>query len=87
MSSCTTMPIPNLTEAHRTLITRIYNEPRDPGASGGVERLYRSAHSSDASITQRTMRQFLETKYAYTLHRLAQHKFNRNHIIMDGIDC
>ena len=36
-------PIPHLTDAHRTLLTRIYNEPGDPGAFGGVERLYRSA--------------------------------------------
>ena len=79
-------PIPHLIEAHRTLLARIYNEPGDPGAFGGAERLYRSAHSSDASITRRAVRQFLETEYAYTLHRPARRHFARNHIYVGGID-
>ena len=80
------MPVPNLTEAHRTLLARIYNEPGDPGAFGGVERMYRSAHASDASITRRAVRQFLQTEYAYTLHRPARRHFERNHFYVSGID-
>ena len=80
------MPNPHLTESHRTLTARIYNKPSDPGAFGSIERLDRSAHASDASITQSAVRQFLETEYAYTLHRTARRYFDRNHIYVSGID-
>ena len=80
------MPIPQLTKAQRTLLARIYNEPSDPGAFCGVERLYRSAHARDASITRGAVRQFLATEYAYTLHRPARRHFARNHIYVGGID-
>ena len=75
-----------MTEAHRTLLARIYKEPGNLGAFCGVERLYRSEHVSDASITRRGVRQFFETEYAYTLHRPARRHFARNHIYVGGID-
>ena len=80
------MPISHLTEAHCRLLSRIYNEPSDPCALGDVERLYRSAHSSDASIKRGAVRQFLETEYAYTLHRPARRHFKRHHIYVSEID-
>ena len=79
-------PIPHLTDGHRTLLARIYMDPSDPGAFGGVERLSQRGHSSDASITRRSVREFLETEYAYTLHRPARRHFARNHIYVGGID-
>ena len=76
----------NLSEAHRTLVLRIYNEPGDPSALGGVERLYRFVHASDSSITRRTVQKIAETEYANTLNRPARRYFDRNHIYVSDID-
>lgn len=73
-----------------TLLKQIYFDPTDPGADGGVERLYKRAlelrRDKGLVVTRNLVRNFLDGVQAYTLHGPIRHAFARNHTYVSGID-
>ena len=70
------------------VLTKIYHDPKDPGSLGGVERLLRRAKQLHVpGATQKTIRNYLISEQAYTLHKPARRRFTRNHTYVAGIDA
>ena len=68
--------------------SRIYNDPKDSGSLGGVERLLRRAKQLHAPGNTRTkVEEYLRSEQAYTLHKPARRRFPRNHTYVVGIDA
>ena len=69
-------------------VSKIYQDPKDPGSLGGVERLLRRAKQLHvSSVTRKTVQEFLRSEQAYTLHKPARRRFTMNHIYVAGIDA
>ncbi|KAF0137592.1 MAG: Uncharacterized protein FD143_3745, partial [Ignavibacteria bacterium] len=61
-------------------LVKIYFNPRDPGSFGGVERLFKRAKQIGVKgATRASVKNFLTSESAYTLHRQIRKKFQRNH--------
>ena len=59
------------------LLTKIYNDPADPGSYGGVEPLLRRARVKDSSTTRSNVIDFLRKQDGYTMHRTPVRRFRR----------
>ena len=69
-------------------LSKIYHDPKDPGSLGGVERLLRRAKQLHVpGATQQTVKEYLRSEQAYTLHKPARRRFTRNHPYVAGIDA
>ena len=69
-------------------LSKIYHDPKDPGSSGGVDRLLQRARQLHVSgVTRKTVQQYLKSEQAYTLHKPAHRRFTRNHTYVAGIDA
>jgi hypothetical protein len=69
----------------------VYNEPSDPGAYGGINRLIQSAKSKcpldlQPLLTREFVEEWAKGQQGYTLHRPARKHFPRRPIIAGGID-
>ena len=70
------------------VLSRIYHDPKDPGSLGGVERLLRRARQLHApGVTRKTVKEYLRSEQAYTLHKPARRRFTSNHTYVAGIDA
>ena len=69
-------------------LSKIYHDPKDPGSRDGVERLFRRARQLHVpGATQKTIKNYLRSEQAYTLHKPARRLFTRNHTYVAGIDA
>ena len=69
-----------------TKLKNIYEDPSDPGSFGGVNRLLESARKHEMKVNRNQVETFLKKHEAYTLHRPARRRFQRNPTIVGGID-
>ena len=70
------------------VLSRIYQDPKDPGSLGGVERLLRRSKELHApGATRIKVEEYLKSEQAYTLHKPARRRFTRNHTYVAGIDA
>ena len=70
------------------VLSRIYQNPKDPGSLGGVERLLRRARQLQSTgATQINVAKYLRSEQAYTLPKPARRRFSRNHTYVAGIDA
>ena len=68
-------------------LSKIYQDPKDPGFLSGVERLLQRAWQLHVpGVTRKTVHQYLKSEQAYTLHKPARRRFTRNHTYVAGID-
>jgi hypothetical protein len=58
-----------------------YYDPSDPGAFGGLERLYQSLKDDGKPVTRSQVKDFLAHANTYTLHKPKRSKFPRNKIL------
>ena len=63
-------------------LKRKYFDPRHPGAFAGVDKFYRG----QTSATRKEVRKFLKAQDAYTLHFPARVRFDRNKVVVGGIN-
>ena len=69
-------------------LNRIYHNPIDPGFLDNVDRLLRRAKQLHVpGTTRQTVKNYLKSEQAYTLHRPARRRFTRNHTYVAGIDA
>jgi len=64
----------------------IYFDPKNPGALGGADALFREATRKDPSITREHVTDFLRRQPTYTLHKPYRKKFPRNRTVVGSID-
>jgi transposase InsO family protein len=67
-------------------LKRIYNDPKDTGSFGGVERLLGSARRQGLKVNRDKVKAYLKGDDSYTLHKPARRHFTRNKIIVNDID-
>ncbi|GFT35665.1 uncharacterized transposon-derived protein F54H12.3 [Trichonephila clavipes] len=64
-------------------IEPVYKNPENPASFGGVNALYRAL---DNRVKTKDIKQWLETKETYTLHKPARRRFKRNRVLVGGIE-
>ncbi|GFX95812.1 putative uncharacterized transposon-derived protein F54H12.3 [Trichonephila clavipes] len=64
-------------------IEPVYKNPENPASFGGVNALYRAL---DNRVKTKDIKQWLETKESYTLHKPARRRFKRNRVLVGGIE-
>lgn len=64
----------------------IYYNPKDPGSFTGVEALLQRARELGIETDREKVKDFLAEQDAYTLHRQYRKRYERNPIIVGGID-
>ncbi|GFT14918.1 uncharacterized protein TNCV_3483661 [Trichonephila clavipes] len=64
-------------------IEPVYKNPENPASFGGVNALYRAL---DNRVKTKDIKQWLETKESYTLHKPARRRFKRNRVLVEGIE-
>ena len=70
------------------VLSKIYNDPKNPGSLGDVERLLRRARQLHVSgVTRKSVQEYLHSEQAYTLHKPTRRRFTRNHTYVAGIDA
>ena len=70
------------------VLSRIYQNPKDPGSLGEVERLLLSAKQLQAhGATRQNVEEYLRSEQAHTLHKPARRRFTRNHTYVARIDA
>lgn len=67
-------------------ITKIYEDPGDPGSLGGIRRLVSSAKNKGLNLTKEKVEEILKGNETYTMHKPIRRRIVRNQIIVKGID-
>ena len=63
----------------RQRLEKIYHTPKDLGALGGAERLYKRAKKLNVpGVTRAAVAKFQHGQQAYTLHKPVKRKYKRN---------
>ena len=69
-------------------LSKIHHDPKDPGSLYGVERLLQRARQLHVQgVTRKTVKEYLKSEQAYTLHKPARRRFIRDHTYVAGIDA
>ena len=69
-------------------LRKIYYDPKHPGFLGGVLRLQQRARNLHVpGVTRKSVKEYLKSEQAYTLHKPARRRFTRNHPYVTGIDA
>ncbi|GFT13091.1 uncharacterized transposon-derived protein F54H12.3 [Trichonephila clavipes] len=64
-------------------IEPIYKNSENPASFGGVNALYRAL---DNRVKTKDIKQWLETKESYTLHKPARRRFKRNRVLVGEME-
>jgi transposase InsO family protein len=67
-------------------LLRVYQNPKDSGALGGVERLFQRARNLGITKNKQVVKDFLASQRSYTFHKQARKHFTRNKTFVSGID-
>ena len=68
-------------------LSKIYQNPKDPGSLGGVEGHFRRVIQLHIpGVTRQTVQDFLKSEQAYTHHKPVHRRFTRNHTYVAAID-
>lgn len=59
-----------------------YYDPRRPGSYAGAEKFYRS----QSTMSRKEVKNWLTGEDAYTLHHPVRYHFNRNKVVVSGLD-
>ena len=69
------------------VLSKIYNNLKNPGSLGSVKRLLRRARQINVpGVTRKTVQEYLRSEQAYTLHKPVRRRFTRNHTYVAKID-
>ncbi|GIY69298.1 uncharacterized transposon-derived protein F54H12.3 [Caerostris darwini] len=64
-------------------LEKFYKNPKEPASFGGINALRRAVGKQ---VKTKDIKQWLETKDSYTLHKPARRNFKKNRVIVGGID-
>lgn len=74
----------DVVEDDDALMRRLYYDPRQVGAYGGLERFYRRVKALRPTVRRERVAEWLSGQDAYTLHRPARLRFRRRPTIVGG---
>lgn len=66
-----------------TVLPQMYRDPELPASFGGINALHRALQGR---VKTRDIKKWLQTKDSYTLHKPLRHKFQRNRVIVGGLN-
>ena len=69
----------------KNLITA-YTDPSKPGSFSGINSFYKSLNHKKNKIKVKNVKDWLQSQDSYTLHKPKISKFERNQIVVQGID-
>ncbi|KAJ8019438.1 hypothetical protein HOLleu_41036 [Holothuria leucospilota] len=69
-----------------TYLSNLYYDPSHPAAFGGVGAIRRAAKQDKRNISDKKITEWLQGRDAYTLHKPLRKTFQRNKVIVSGID-
>ena len=67
-------------------LSKIYQNPKDPGSLGGLNRLAIRAKELKITKDRKLIRDYLDTERTYSFHKQLHKKFVRNKTVVAGID-
>jgi hypothetical protein len=65
---------------------RHYTDPSLSGSYSGLESFYRALKKRGLSVKKKELKEWLLSQKTYTLHRNKVNKFQRNRVIVSGLD-
>ncbi len=68
------------------IIEEKYEQVEYPGSLGGVTRLFNELKTTNKNIKKGDVEKYLSKQDEYTLHKPIRKKFNRNRVVVYGID-
>ena len=71
------------TAAMEAVLRQMYQKPDQPASFGGVNALHRALKGR---VKVKKIQKWLQTKDSYTLHKPLRHKFQRNRVIVGGLN-
>ena len=75
-----------LSSQTKRCLNKIYQNPKDSGSFGGVNRLWRSAKKQIANLNYKDVVEFLRGEDTYTLHRQYRKRYPRNRVLVSRVD-
>ena len=75
-----------INEHNEKLLNKLYFDPNHPASFGGVKRLYDHAKLIDNSITILDVKNWLSSKFPYTLYKDTHRNFQRNKIYVSYVN-
>lgn len=67
-------------------LEQIYGDPSNPAGYGSAKQLYDTAKRTIRGLKLKTVKEFLERKKSYTLHRPVITRFERRKVLTRGLD-
>ena len=64
----------------------LYYDPAHPAAFGGISAIQRAVKRDQKNISVKDIKRWLSKRDTYTLHKPRRKHFNRNRVIVSGID-
>ena len=71
---------------NETFLKRVYYDPQNPAGFGGVDAVYRAAQKDNVDIDRKQIKTWLSEQPTYTLHKPVRRHFQRNRVVVGGID-
>ena len=68
------------------LLSSIYYDYKNPGSLASVDKLYKAAKQKLPSISRKSVGEWLSRQTAFTYHKQAFSKFQRNRVLVSSID-
>lgn len=65
------------------VLTQMYQDPKQPASFGGINALQRVLKGR---VKKQQIKKYLQTKDSYTLHKPLRHKFQRNRVVVGGLN-
>ena len=67
-------------------VKNLYANPSQPGSYSGLETFFRALKNKGINVEKKEVKEWLMSQNAYTLHKPLRKKFQRNRVIVSGID-
>jgi len=67
-------------------LSKYYTNPKNPGSFAGISSLHKSLKEKNNNVSKSQLEEWIKSEDTYTLHKTRHKKFERNRIIVSGID-
>ncbi len=73
-------------EVEEAYLKRVYYNPQHPAGFGGVESIYNATKKDGVRLSRKVIKEWLSKQPTYTLHKPSYKHFERNKVMVNGID-
>ena len=75
-----------MTPTAEKILREIYYDPSHPAGFAGIGSVYAAAKKRLPNLTRTAVRTWLKNQDTYTLHRPSRRRYDRNKVVVNGID-